>query len=159
MQAAAVTSPSIEPVAPTSMDTPGQYVTFTCAGRSLAIDIMSVREIRGWTPTTQMPGQNGSDGILDIRGAVVRIFDLARMIGGDWSDKTPDSKVVIVVSISGEDVGLIVDTVSDIVFAGVDDMRQVPKAERNTAVRGLIKVEEQLVSILDPDALLDPRSF
>ena len=38
-----------------------QFVTFTCSGRAFGIDIMSVREIRSWSPTTELPGQPHGD--------------------------------------------------------------------------------------------------
>lgn len=132
----------------------GQFVTFTCGDRALAVDIMTVREIRGWIPTTQLPGQTGANSVLDIRGEVVRIYDLAEMIGAYASDSKLEGKVVMVVSVAGENVGLIVDSVSDIVFVGPEDMRPVPKpAHGDRSVRNLIKVQSELVSILDIEAI------
>lgn len=135
--------------------TSGQFVTFTCGKRALAIDIMAVREIRSWTPATQLPGQSGINGVLDIRGEVVKIHDLAAIIGGMSYDQAPEGRVVIVVSVDGDDVGLVVDSVSDIVFARAEDMRPVPQSKDSEAcVMCLIKVQDELIAVLHLDALL-----
>ncbi|MGV8856860.1 MAG: chemotaxis protein CheW, partial [Devosia sp.] len=64
-----------------------QFVTFTCSNRAFGVDIMSVREIRSWSPVTELPGQpHGAKGVLDIRGSVVQVYDLAVMLGGYGSD-------------------------------------------------------------------------
>lgn len=142
----------------TETDVTNQFVTFTCAGRAFGVDIMSVREIRSWSPTTELPAQPfGAKGVLDIRGSVVQVYDLAVMLGGSGrSDDANKGQVVLVVSLKNQDVGMLVDTVSDIIFARREDMRPVPPAssDRGAAmVSGLIKNEDKLIAILDLNAL------
>ena len=133
---------------------PDQFVTFTCGARAFGIDIMSVREIRSWTPVTELPNQPyGARGVLDIRGNIVQVYDLAAMIGADSSDGEA-GHVVLVVSLRSHDVGLRVDTVSDIIFAQGDDMRPAPKGSKGDGlVLGLVKNEDRLIAILDLKAL------
>ena len=58
-----------------------QFVTFTCAGQNFGIDIMSMREIRNWSPVTPLPAQKPDVlGVIDIRGRVVPVHDLALRI-------------------------------------------------------------------------------
>lgn len=133
-----------------------QFVTFTCSNRAFGVDIMSVREIRSWSPVTELPGQpHGAKGVLDIRGSVVQVYDLAVMLGGYGSDANA-GQVVLVVSLERQDVGLLVDTVSDIIFAQPDDMRPVPLTGNdpaNAMVSGMFKNEERLIAILNLRAL------
>lgn len=135
---------------------PDQFVTFTCSDRAFGVDIMSVREIRSWSPVTELPGQpHGAKGVLDIRGSVVQVYDLAVMLGGYGSDSSA-GQVVLVVSLEQQDVGLLVDTVSDIIFAQPEDLRPVPASgmdSRNAMVSGMFKNEDRLIAILNLNAL------
>ena len=135
--------------------TTSQFVTFTCGQRLFGIEIMSVREIRKWSRTTPMPNQpNGACGVLDIRGSIVEIYDLASMLGAH-SDRDDAGKVILVASLGGRDVGMIADTVSDIIFAKADDLRPAPGGEGrgNSSVSKLVKSGEELIAVLDLDVL------
>jgi purine-binding chemotaxis protein CheW len=135
--------------------TANQFVTFTCGQRLFGIEIMSVREIRKWSKTTPMPNQPyGACGVLDIRGSIVEIYDLAAMLGAtSMEDET--SKVILVVSLGNRDVGVIADTVSDIIFAKPDDLRPPPggKGRGDSTVSKLVKSDDQLIAVLDLDVL------
>jgi purine-binding chemotaxis protein CheW len=112
---------------------------------------MQVREIRSRTPTTPLPdGGFGSCGVLDIRGSVVEVFDLAALLGGMSGDGGPGS-VVLVVSLNGKNYGLQVDSVSDIIFASDDDFRPSPRG--GGKVPNLVKQRDNLIGILDLDVL------
>ncbi|MEO5808007.1 chemotaxis protein CheW [Devosia sp.] len=131
-----------------------QFVTFTCGDRAFGIDIMKVREIRSWSPITELPNQpHGAKGVLDIRGSIVQVFDLNAMIGGGGGFGSSESgRVVLVVSLKNQDVGLLVDAVSDIIFAHGDDLRPVPNNGSNRSggtVSGLVKSDDRLIAILD----------
>jgi len=135
--------------------TGSQFVTFSCAGKNYGIDIMAVREIRSWAPVTEVPDQpSGVRGVLDIRGEVVQIYDLNSILGGASTEES-DSHVVLIVSIEENRVGLLVDSVSDIINVGENDMRPAPSNGRGTpgVVMGMAKYEERLVSILDLSSL------
>ena len=141
-----------------------QFVTFTCNGRAFGVDIMAVREIRSWSPTTELPSQPmGAKGVLDIRGSIIQVYDLAAILGGGGrlDDAAVSGQVVLVVSLESQDVGMLVDTVSDIIFAQGEDLRPVPRssADRGTGmVTGLVKNEDRLIAILDLTALFPAES-
>jgi purine-binding chemotaxis protein CheW len=135
--------------------TANQFVTFTCGQRLFGIEIMSVREIRKWSRTTPMPNQPyGACGVLDIRGSIVEIYDLASMLSAH-SEQDEVSKVILVVSLGNRDVGVIADTVSDIIFAKADDLRSSPNGQGRgeTTVSKLVKSGDQLIAVLDLDVL------
>lgn len=140
---------------------PNQFVTFTCGNRIFGIDIMAVREIRSWAPTTPMPNQPfGAQGVLDIRGSIVEVYDLAVMLGAAGSD-VEAGKVILVASLVGRDVGIIADTVSDIIFAKPEDLRPTPSkgnGHRESCVSTLVKNEDRLVAILDLPALFPDQT-
>jgi purine-binding chemotaxis protein CheW len=144
--------------APGESRLPNQFVTFNCGSRAFGIDIMAVREIRSWAPVTELPQQPfGATGVLDIRGSIVQVFDLITLLGGESSDREDRSaQVVLVVSLTTQDVGLLVDSVSDIIFAQGDELRSAPRADgldQANAVLGLVKKKDLLIAILDLKAL------
>jgi len=145
-----------EAVSVASESSTNQFVTFTCGERVFGIDIMRVREIRSRSPITQVPSQPfGAQGVLDIRGKIVRIYDLIQLVGGDNFHEQKNDTVILVVSLATQDVGLLVDTVSDIIFAKGDDLRPMPGPRgADTVVHGLVRHEDRLVTILNPAALL-----
>lgn len=151
------------PIGASEQKVPNQFVTFTCGPRAFGIDIMAVREIRSWAPVTELPNQPfGAKGVLDIRGSIVQVYDLMTMIGGHGGDiEAKGSQVVLVVSLKSQDVGLLVDTVSDIIFAQGEDLRPAPRTGDRAAsasVLGLVKNEDRLIAILDLKALFPGES-
>lgn len=146
----------------------GQYVTFACGGRALAISILAVREIRSWSPVTPLPAQpRGAAGVLDIRGSVIEVFDLGALLDMPSANKADGSQVVLVVALNGRgvgrDVGLMVDAVSDIIFAGPEDTSPAPAGGQSRLVSHLVRNDGQIVAVLDLEALLpaypDERVF
>lgn len=102
-----------------------------------------------------MPNQPyGACGVLDIRGSIVEIYDLAAMLGAH-SGEDDASKVILVVSLGNRDVGVIADTVSDIIFAKPDDLRPPPgaKGREESTVSKLVKSGDHLIAVLDLDVL------
>lgn len=133
-----------------------QFVTFSCADRNYGIDIMSVREIRSWSPVTEVPDQpDAVRGVLDIRGQVVQVFDLNLLLGSTQNQVT-EAHVVIIVSVSDKSIGILVDSVSDIISVGEKHMRPAPtSADDGTGVVSkMVKHKETLFSILDLTPLL-----
>ena len=130
-----------------------QFVTFGVGDNAYGIDIMAVREIRSWTPTTNLPDQGfGACGVLDIRGSIVEVFDLAAVLGsGARSDEERAGQVVLVVAIDGCDVGLAVDNVSDIVDAEPGQFADPP--EKAGKISAIVRQDDKLISILDLNVL------
>jgi purine-binding chemotaxis protein CheW len=136
-------------------ETGGQYVTFNCCGNAYGIDIMAVREIRSWVPTTKLPHEpHAACGVLDIRGEIVQVYDLGALLGTGRIDASGDH-VVLVVSLEGQDVGILADSVSDIIQTSPKDLRPAPNNDSSGGlVQGLIKHEERMVAILDLASVL-----
>ena len=67
---------------PAEQNSPREYITFRIGSQEFCIDIMAVREIRGWTPATPLPHAPGFvRGVINLRGAVLPIIDLAERLG------------------------------------------------------------------------------
>ena len=139
----------------------GQYVTFSSNGRSYGVDIMLVREIRSWSPMTELPEQpTGACGVLDIRGEVVQVFDLSMLLGSGATQVT-EGHVVLVLAIAGQTIGILVDAVSDIIEIRTEELRPAPPNRTGGpgVVSGIAKYEDNIVAVLDLAPILGSQSF
>src|SRR4051794_34900859 len=107
-----------------------QLLIFVLAGEEYAVDILRVREIIRYTPPTRVPGMPASvRGLINLRGRVVPVIDLAVRFGFAESVitertsivmvevKTPDGEVVI---------GIITDTVAAVLEVNHDQIQPTP---------------------------------
>lgn len=134
-----------------------QFTTFTVGKEEYAVDIMAVREIKGWTDVTPLPNQpEYVRGVLNLRGIIVPIFDLRCRFGGGITTATP-THVAVIVTVGERIMGILVDAVSDILSVSSDDIRSVPAIDQRMDtdfLTGLVTVEERMVAILALDRLL-----
>lgn len=134
-----------------------QYISFAVGNEQYGIDIMSVREIKGWSGITALPKQpDYVRGVMNLRGVIVPIFDLRCRFGLGLSEATP-SHVVIIVQIGARMVGLLADRVLDIVNCEVSQVQPVPRvtqASRLDFLSGLITIEGTMIALIDLPNLL-----
>lgn len=134
-----------------------ELVAFRIGEDDYCVDIMSVREIRGWTPATVVPhAPNYVCGVINLRGLVLPIVDLAARLGLDLAEPTP-RHVTIVTQIGDQIVGLLVDAVSDILTITQENMQPTPDVASESAkafVKGLLTVEGRMFRYLAIDHIL-----
>ncbi|HYE88295.1 MAG TPA: chemotaxis protein CheW [Vicinamibacterales bacterium] len=137
-------------------------IVFRIGGQEFCVDIMSVREIRGWTPATVLPRSPGYvRGVINLRGAVLPIVDLAARL--DFQAASATSRhVIVVVQIGTQIIGLLVDAVSDILSLGDSQVQPTPSVAAESArafVYGLVALEGRMINLLRLDSVLaDVRS-
>ena len=137
-------------------DNTQQFITFTLDGQEYGIDIMVVREIKGWAETTTIP--NAPDyvrGVINLRGVIVPIFDLRSRFGMGRTTPTP-MHVVIIVHTRSKTIGLLVDAVSDIITIEPGAIRPVPEMGLPTDDRfldGLVAHGERMVTLISLNGL------
>ena len=139
-----------------------QYLTFELAGEFYGIDILKVQEIRGWTPATVIPNAPPSiKGVINLRGSVVPVIDLRLRLQIQAAEYT-DATVVIILAIEREGrqqtVGLVVDSVSDVMNIADEEIRAVPNINelaRAQYLAGIASHDEALVLVLDANQLFD----
>jgi purine-binding chemotaxis protein CheW len=130
---------------------PKEYIAFHIAAQTFCIDIMAVREIRGWTPATPLPHAPGFvRGVINLRGAVLPVVDLAARLG--LPQKEPSARhAVIVVQQGAQVAGLLVDAVSNILMLNPDAIQPTPEvaSEMSRAfIRGIVAAEKEVISVL-----------
>lgn len=129
-----------------------ELLTFQIADQEYSLDIMSVREIRGWTRTTPLPhAPSYMKGVINLRGTVLPVMDLSQRLGLEARDQT-DRNVIIVVSNDGVMSGLLVDAVSDIVALTPDDLQPPPEVQggiSSNVVSALTLIDDRMIRVLD----------
>lgn len=138
-----------------------EYLTFAIAGQDYGVEILSVREIRGWTKETPLPNTSGSvRGVVNLRGQVIPIFDLRVRLNAEATPPTANH-VVIIVEASAGVYGLLVDSVSDIVSLDEAELQPVPDTVADVEhgfLTALAARNERMVSLLDLDRLVESRT-
>lgn len=116
------------------------FVCFRIGEQDYCIDIEVVREIRGWTPATVLPhAPVFVTGVINLRGSVVAVVDLAARLAIGKTDPTP-RHVVIIVAFGNQTVGLLADVVSDIMGIDEASMKSVPDVAADGAGAFITKV-------------------
>ncbi|WP_148715585.1 chemotaxis protein CheW [Chitinolyticbacter meiyuanensis] len=134
-----------------------EFLTFTLGPETYAIDILAVQEIRafdGATPIAHAPAF--IKGVMNLRGEIVPLADL-RLKFGIGEARYDDYTIVVVLNVGRRVVGVVVDSVSDVIRLTPDAIRPVP--EMNSAIdlrymRGLAGHEGQMVILLDIEDLM-----
>lgn len=139
-----------------SGDNMRELIAFRIGSREFCIDIMTVREIRGWAPATSLPHSPGHVlGVINLRGVVLPIMDMSLRLGMEPTD--PSQRHVIIVSqIGSQYVGLLVDAVSDILAAPASDIQPTPEVSgeiNRDFSQGIIPIEGRMVCLLQLNAL------
>ena len=134
-----------------------QFISFAIGDDQYGVDIMAVREIKGWSQITRLPRQpDYMRGVLNLRGVMVPIIDLRCRFGQGMTEATP-LHVVIVVQIGTRHVGLLADRVLDIVGCNASQVQPVPRIAQGSRVdflSGLVTIESGMIALIDLSHIL-----
>lgn len=135
----------------------GKFLTFPLGNEFYGIEIMYVTEIIGIQPITEIPELPGYiKGIINLRGKIIPVMDVRlrfKKEPREYNDRT----CIVVVDIKEISIGLIVDSVSEVI--SIPDVDIVPPPELNKDgnryIKGIGKVENEVKLILDCNKLLN----
>jgi len=134
-----------------------EFLTFTLGSEEYAIDILKVQEIRGYeTPTLIANAPPFIKGVINLRGIIVPIVDLRIKFRLGKVEYTPFT-VVIILNIAGRVIGVVVDSVSDVLSLTPVQIRQAPDFSGSFDTKyivGLASVEERMLIVTDIDRLM-----
>ena len=128
-----------------------QLVAFSVGDHTYGVEITTVVEIRAWSGATPLPNtRDFVRGVVNLRGAIVPIYDLRARFGEGRTEAT-GTHVVVVMSVAGRWLGLLVDAVSDILSVARSEVHTVPVTSRSDAglLRGIVTHEGRMVGLLD----------
>lgn len=156
--ATAVETATQESAQPIGIDTDGnQFLTFQLGEELYGMDILRVQEIKGYTTVTKIPNTpEYIKGVLNLRGTIVPIVELRTAFGMPTIDYTMFT-VIIVVVVRDRIMGLVVDSVSDVLNISQKDIQATPEFGTTVDVsvlNGIAKSGDKLVALLNIDRLL-----
>jgi purine-binding chemotaxis protein CheW len=130
---------------------PQEFIAFHVGEQTYCIDIITVREIRGWTPATPLPhAPSFVRGVINLRGSVLPVVDLAARLGLPMKEPTGRHAVIGVQS-NGQIVGLLVEAVSNIMTIAPDAIQPTPEVASELSksfIQGIVAADQQVISVL-----------
>ena len=136
---------------------PREFIAFRVGVQEFCIDIMSVREIRGWTPATALPhAPSYVRGVINLRGSVLPVIDLAERLGFPPTDASA-RQVIIVVQVGAQIIGLLVDAVSDILTLTTETIQPTPEVASASVkffVLGMLAIDGRMIGVIELDSVM-----
>ena len=133
-----------------------QFITFISGGQEFGANIMTIREIRGWTETTPLPhAPDFIRGVINLRGVVLPVIDLKARLGRGLTEAN-QKHVIIVVKYGERTIGLLVDAVSDILTVTASEIQPTPDLARDSQssfVEGIAVLDQRMVTLLSMEKL------
>ncbi|MFI0396097.1 chemotaxis protein CheW [Paracoccus jiaweipingae] len=134
-----------------------ELLSFRLGDQEYCIDIMSVREIRGWSPATPVPyAPPHLCGVINLRGTVMPVIDLSLRLGMSPVEAN-ETSVIVIVSVRNHAVGLIVDAVSDIISvptAGLSMPAEMTAEIHSDYLSALTLVDDRMVRVLNLETVV-----
>ena len=135
-----------------------EFLTFALGAEEYGIDILKVQEIRGYEKVTHIVNAPGFiKGVINLRGTIVPIIDLRLKFALGSAEYTAFT-VVIILNVSNRVVGVVVDSVSDVIQLDPEEIREAPALSSTDLdtrfIRGLATLNERMVILMDIEALM-----
>lgn len=146
----------------TSGSASGEYLTFTLGNEEYGMDILKVQEIRGYDVVTAIANTPSFiKGVINLRGIIVPIIDLRIKFNlgkADYNELT----VVIILSLSNRVVGVVVDSVSDVLTLNADQIKAAPSLSTSLDTRyivGMGTVDQRMLILVDIERLMTSQEM
>ena len=134
-----------------------EYLTFRLDKEEYGIDILKVQEIRGYEQPTRIANAPAFiKGVVNLRGTIVPIVDMRLKFNCARADYNSFT-VVIILNLRDRVVGIVVDSVSDVMELSAENIRSAPDVESaidNGCILGLGSVGERMLILLDIEKLM-----
>ncbi len=134
-----------------------EYLTFRLDQEEYGLDILKVQEIRGYEPPTRIANApNFIKGVVNLRGTIVPIVDMRLKFNCSKAEYNSFT-VVIILNLHHRIVGIVVDSVSDVMELPVDSLKAAPDVESvidSDAVLGLGSLGDRMLILLDIEKLM-----
>ena len=141
-----------------------EYLTFSLGDEQYGVDILKVKEIRGWENLREMHDvPEYIKGVLDFRGVIVPIVDL-RLRFGIAKVEYLATTVIIILSTDNENsmMGIVVDAVSDVLSIKQNDMKKAPSLGskiKTDYILGMVSGEQGMIMLVDSEKLVDKEQL
>ena len=136
--------------------TAGEFLTFTLGQEEYGVDIRKVQEIRGYDAVTRLPdAPEYIKGVINLRGTIVPVIDMR--VKFRLEAKVDTLTVMIVLNVADRVVGMVVDSVSDVVQLTAEQIRAMPEVGTGIDRRfltGIGALDERMLILLDIEGLM-----
>ena len=137
-----------------------EIIAFRLHNQDFCVRTTSIREIRGWAPATPLPHTSPDVlGVMNLRGTVIPIIDLARKLGMTKAEPNERSAIVVA-EVHDMAIGLLVDGVSDILTIGHDLLQPIPDVSAAAAKEyadGIITYQQSMICFLNLERMFSER--
>ena len=134
-----------------------EFLAFTLGSEEYGIDILKVQEIRGYDAVTRLPdAPDYIKGVVNLRGTIVPVVDLRLKFKMKDVGYGPTT-VMIVLNVADRVVGIVVDSVSDVVRLSAEQIREVPELGATIDrqfLTGIGTLDERMLILLDIERLM-----
>lgn len=139
-----------------------KYLTFWTDDQLFGISIASVVQIVKLQEITEIPEYPMyAKGIINLRGAIIPVIDMRLRLGkmeAEYNDRT----CIIVVTIRGNEIGFVVDSVDEVTDVSSEQVTDPPRVGQSYAgnyITGICKMEDRVVLLLDIEKVLSEDTF
>lgn len=134
-----------------------EFLTFALGSEEYGVDILKVKEIRGYDAVTRLPdAPDYIKGVINLRGTIVPVVDMRLKFRLEHAEYTALT-VMIVLNVADRVVGMVVDSVSDVVQLGAEQVRAVPEIGATIDrqfLTGIGTLDERMLILLDIERLM-----
>lgn len=129
-----------------------QLVVFSLGREEFAVGVTQVREIMRMEEITRMPkSPQFVEGIINLRGQIIAVVELAKRLNLEVGERSGDTRIIVVET---EDikVGMIVDSVSEVLRVSTDSVEPSPTLTTDISaayLQGVVKQDNRLIILLD----------
>ncbi|WP_083531072.1 chemotaxis protein CheW [Pararhizobium antarcticum] len=135
-----------------------EIIAFRLHDQEFCVRTRTIREIRGWGPATPIPHAPADViGVMNLRGTVIPIIDLANKLGMR-STEPNERSAIVVAEVHGMAMGLVVDRVSDILTIAEDLLQPVPEISMSSGMRyadGIIAQPDGMICFLNLERMFE----
>ena len=140
-----------------------RLITFILGEEKYGLDILKVRELISFPEgLTRIPGMpDFIIGMFNLRGLVIPVMDLRKKFKMS-SEERHEFSVIIIVEVDNKNIGLTVDSVSDVIFVKEENIQETTDLAVNVDtnfIKGVAKTKDEMVILLDIDYLLSKEEF
>ena len=140
-----------------------RLITFILGEEKYGLNILKVRELISFPEgLTAIPGMpDYIIGMFNLRGLVIPVMDLREKFQMS-AEERHEFSVIIIVEVNNKNIGLTVDSVSDVIFVKEEDIQETTDLAVNVDtkfIKGVAKTKDEMVILLDIDFLLSKEEF
>jgi len=135
-----------------------QLVSFNVGAEEFGVDILKVQEINRMVEITRVPqAPHYVEGVINLRGKVIPIVDLRKRFNLEYKEYDKNTRIVVV-DIDGNIMGMIVDSVSEVLrlqASMIEPPPEIVTGINSECIKGVAKLEDRLLIFLDLSKVID----